>query len=256
VNTQEHIAAKRLELNEVARVQPVAGRADRLRGARRHCARWAASSSIDRQSLATVAGGTLDFALRRAANVHWQALDVGKGARASLKGQSPRCLWFTGLSGSGKSTIANLVEKRCSPVATTPTCSTATTSATAQPRPRLQRRGPRGEHPPRGRSRQLMVDAGLIVLVSFISPFRSERRLARELFAPGEFIEVHVDTPLEVAEQRDVKGLYAKARSGELPNFTGIRLALRGPGERGTGARHHRAGAEQLAQQVVDRALQ
>ncbi|MCJ0826682.1 sulfate adenylyltransferase subunit CysN [Luteimonas sp. 50] len=222
VNTQEELAAKSLELNEVAQVnlyldQPVPFEAyaeNRALGA---------FILIDRQSNATVAAGTLDFALRRAGNIHWQHVDVDKAARARIKHQQPRCLWFTGLSGSGKSTIANLVEKKL--------------LAMGQHTYLLD-----GDNVRHGLNRdlgftdedrvenirrvaevaKLMVDAGLIVLVSFISPFRAERRMAREMFADGEFLEVFVDTPLAVAEERDVKGLYAKARAGEISNFTGI----------------------------------
>jgi bifunctional enzyme CysN/CysC len=255
VNTQEHIAAKRLELNEVAAVnlsldQPI--------GFEAHADNRALGSFIliDRQSLATVAGGTLDFALRRAANVHWQALDVDQAARAALKGQAPRCLWFTGLSGSGKSTIANLVEKRL--------------IASGHHTYLLD-----GDNVRHGLNRdlgfsdedrvenirrvaevaKLMVDAGLIVLVSFISPFRDERRLARELFAPGEFVEVFVDTPLAVAEQRDVKGLYAKARAGELPNFTGISSPYEVPEHAELVLDTTASTAAELAERVVERAL-
>jgi bifunctional enzyme CysN/CysC len=136
--------------------------------------------------------------------------------------QKPCMLWFTGLSGAGKSTIANLVEKRSMRWAIRPICSMATMSATGSTRTWASPMRPGGEHPPRRRARKLMVDAGLIVLVSFISPFRSERLMARELVEAGEFIEVFVDTPLALAETRDPKGLYAKARRGEIANFTGI----------------------------------
>src|SRR5690606_12098778 len=178
---------------------------------------------IDRQSNATVAAGALDFALRRAGNIHWQHMEVDKAARARIKHQQPKCLWFTGLSGSGKSTIANVVERRL----------LASGHHTYLLDGDNVRHGlnkdlgftdeDRVENIRRvAEVARLMVDAGLIVLVSFISPFRSERQLARDLFARGEFAEVFVDTPLEVAEARDVKGLYAKARAGDLKNFTGI----------------------------------
>jgi bifunctional enzyme CysN/CysC len=256
INTQEELAAKRLELNEVANChlsldQPIAfeSHADnRLLGS---------FILIDRQSFATVACGTLDFALRRAANVHWQALDVDQAKRASLKGQQPRCLWFTGLSGSGKSTIANLAEKRL--------------VASGHHTYILD-----GDNVRHGLNRdlgfsdedrvenirrvaevaKLMVDAGLIVLVSFISPFRGERRMARELFKAGQFIEVHVDTPLAIAEQRDVKGLYAKARAGELPNFTGIDSPYEAPENAELVLDTTAMTPEELAQRVVDRALE
>ncbi|MCD9086132.1 sulfate adenylyltransferase subunit CysN [Stenotrophomonas sp. SY1] len=222
VNTQEHLAAKRLELNEVGYCnlsldEPVAFAAYAQNRA------LGGFILIDRQSNATVAAGTLDFALRRAGNVHWQHLDVDKAARSRIKGQQPKVLWFTGLSGAGKSTIANQVEKRLH----------------AQGRHTFLLDGDNVRH---GLNRdlgftdedrvenirrvaevaRLMADAGLIVLVSFISPFRAERQMARERFEPGEFIEVFVDVPLEVAEARDVKGLYRKARAGQIPNFTGI----------------------------------
>ena len=222
VNTQDELAAKHLELNEVAYCnlyldQPIAFEPyaeNRELGA---------FILIDRQNNATVAAGTLDFALRRAGNIHWQHMDVSKAARARIKHQKPQCLWFTGLSGSGKSTIANLVEKRL----------LATGHHTYLLDGDNVRHGlnkdlgftdeDRVENIRRvAEVAKLMVDAGLIVLVSFISPFRAERRMAREMFEDGEFLEVYVDTPLAVAEQRDVKGLYAKARAGEIRNFTGI----------------------------------
>ncbi|MFC7301553.1 sulfate adenylyltransferase subunit CysN [Cognatiluteimonas weifangensis] len=222
VNTQEELAAKHLVLNEVAYCnlyldQPVPFEAY----ADNH--ELGAFILIDRQSNATVAAGTLAFALRRAGNIHWQHLEVNKAARAQIKHQTPRCLWFTGLSGSGKSTIANLVEKKLLALGRHTYLLDGDNvrhglnkdlGFTAEDRVENIRRV--------AEVARLMVDAGLIVLVSFISPFRAERRMARELFGEGEFLEVFVDTPLEVAEQRDVKGLYARARAGEIRNFTGI----------------------------------
>ena len=222
VNTLEHLAAKHLELNEIGVVNlalsapvafdPYAENKD-LGG----------FILVDRITNRTVGAGLLHFALRRSQNIHWQALDVDKRARAAQKGQSARVVWFTGLSGAGKSTIANLVEKKLH----------------AEGRHTYLLDGDNVRH---GLNKdlgfteedrvenirrvaevaKLMADAGLIVLVSFISPFRAERRMARELLQPGEFVEVFVDTPIGVAESRDVKGLYKKARAGELKNFTGV----------------------------------
>ena len=251
VNTQEHLAAKHLELNEVAYCnlhldQPVAFEAyadNRTLGG---------FILIDRQTNATVAAGTLDFALRRAGNIHWQHMDVDKQARARIKHQQPRCLWFTGLSGAGKSTIANLVEKRL--------------LAMGQHTYLLD-----GDNVRHGLNKdlgftdedrvenirrvaevaKLMTDAGLIVLVSFISPFRAERDMARALFAEGEFLEVFVDTPLAVAEQRDVKGLYAKARAGQLRNFTGIDSPYEAPQHPELHLQADRSDPVELAEQVI-----
>lgn len=222
VNTLEKLAAKRLEVNEIGvcnltLAAPIAFDA------------YADNKDlggfilIDRLSNRTVAAGMLHFALRRSQNIHWQAMDVSKAARSAAKGQKARVVWFTGLSGSGKSTIANLVEKRLM----------------AEGRHTYLLDGDNVRH---GLNKdlgftdadrvenirrvaevsKLMVDAGLIVLVSFISPFRAERQMARELLGEREFVEVFVDTPLAEAEKRDVKGLYKKARAGELKNFTGI----------------------------------
>ena len=222
INTQEPLAAKRIELNEVALcnlnldqdIPFEAYKANRALGA---------FILIDRQSNATVAAGTLEFALRRAANIHWQHLDVNKQARAGIKGQSPRCLWFTGLSGSGKSTIANLVERRLLALGHHTYLLDGDNVRHGLNKDLGFTDEDRVENIRRvAEVAKLMTDAGLIVLVSFISPFRAERRMARALFDFGEFFEVHVDTPLAVAESRDVKGLYAKARRGELKNFTGI----------------------------------
>jgi bifunctional enzyme CysN/CysC len=222
VNTLEHVAAKTLQLNEIGVCNINLDRpvpfdpynTNRDMGG---------FIVIDRLTNTTVGAGLLHFALRRADNVHWQAIEVNKDAHARLKGQQPAVVWFTGLSGSGKSTIANVVERK------------------------LHEQGRHtylldGDNVRHGLNKDLgftdadrvenirrvaevaalMADAGLIVLVSFISPFRAERQMARERLAPAEFIEVHVDTPLAVAEARDPKGLYRKARNGELANFTGI----------------------------------
>jgi bifunctional enzyme CysN/CysC len=163
------------------------------------------------------------FALRRAQNIHWQALDVTKATRAAAKGQQPAVLWFTGLSGAGKSTIANLVEKKLQAMGRHTYILDGDNVRHGLNRDLGFTDADRVENIRRvAEVARLMADAGLIVLVSFISPFRSERRLARDLMPEGEFLEVFVDTPLAVAERRDVKGLYKKARAGELKNFTGI----------------------------------
>jgi bifunctional enzyme CysN/CysC len=230
VNTLEKLAATRLELNEIGvcnlslsapiAFDPYVANKD-LGG----------FILIDRLSNRTVGAGMLHFALRRSQNIHWQAMDVDKAARAAAMGQKGRVIWFTGLSGSGKSTIANLLEKRLH----------------AEGRHTYVLDGDNVRH---GLNRdlgftdvdrvenirrvaevsRLMVDAGLIVMVSFISPFRAERQLARERVEAGEFVEVFIDTPLAEAERRDVKGLYAKARAGDLKNFTGIDSPYEAPG--------------------------
>jgi bifunctional enzyme CysN/CysC len=222
INTMEQNPARTLTLNDivVAKVsldKPVAFEAYQ------QCRPLGAFILVDRFSNATVGAGMIDFALRRAANVHRQSVNIDKSARNRLNGHAGKVLWFTGLSGSGKSTVANIVEQK------------------------LHQKGIRtylldGDNLRHGLNKDLgfteadrienirritevahlMVDAGIVVLTAFISPFRAERRSARARFAEGEFIEVFMDTPLEVAEKRDVKGLYQKARRGEIPNFTGI----------------------------------
>jgi len=227
VNSLEHLAAKSLELNAIGVAEiatdreivfePYAvadGPPNRALGG---------FILIDKLTNATVACGMLHFALRRAENIHWQALDVSRETHAKIKGQKPAVLWFTGLSGAGKSTIANLVEKKL----------------VAQGRHTFLLDGDNVRHRLNkdlgftetdrienirrvGEVARLMADAGLIVLTAFISPFRAEREMVRQMMREGEFVEIFVDTPLAEAEQRDPKGLYAKARAGELPNFTGI----------------------------------
>jgi len=177
----------------------------------------------DKLTFETLGGGMINFALRRASNIHWQPLELNKAIRAAQKHQTPRCIWFTGLSGSGKSTIANLLEKRLHTEGKHTYLLDGDNVRHGLNRDLGFTEADRVENIRRvAEVAKLMVDAGLIVLVSFISPFRGERRMARSLFADGEFVEVFVDTPIEECERRDVKGLYAKARRGDLKNFTGI----------------------------------
>jgi bifunctional enzyme CysN/CysC len=222
VDTLEHVAARTLALNEigVANIgldRPVAFDA------------YAANRDtggfivIDRLSNATVGAGMIHFALHRAHNLHAQALDVNKAARALIKGQRPCLLWFTGLPGAGKSTVANLVEKKLLALGRHTYLLDGDNVRLGLNRDLGFTAADRVENIRRiGEVAGLMVDAGLMVLAAFISPFRAERRLARSLLADGEFIEIFVDVPLAVAEARDPKGLYGKARRGELKNFTGI----------------------------------
>ena len=185
---------------------------------------------IDKLTHETVCAGVIHFALRRAVNVHWQALEVTRAARAGLKQQQPRCLWFTGLSGSGKSTVANLLEKRLHADGWHTYILDGDNVRHGLNRDLGFTEADRVENIRRvAEVAKLMVDAGLIVIVAFISPYRAERQLARGLFESGEFVEVFVDTPLAECERRDVKGLYAKARRGELKNFTGIDSAYEAP---------------------------
>jgi bifunctional enzyme CysN/CysC len=185
---------------------------------------------IDRFTNATVAAGMIRYGLRRATNIHWQALDVNKASRAAAKGQRPCILWFTGLSGAGKSTIANLVEKKLHLMGRHTYLLDGDNVRHGLNRDLGFTDADRVENIRRvAETAKLFVDAGLIVLVSFISPFRSERTMARELVGEGEFIEVFVDAPLAVAEARDPKGLYRKARAGEIKHFTGISSPYEAP---------------------------
>ena len=178
---------------------------------------------IDKESNATVACGMINFALRRAQNVHWQPTDIARDHHAALKNQVPRVLWFTGLSGSGKSTIANAVEKKLALMNRHTFLLDGDNVRHGLNRDLGFTETDRIENIRRiGEVAKLMADAGLIVLTAFISPFRAERKMVRDMLPEGEFVEIFVDTPLEVAEQRDVKGLYRKAREGKLKNFTGI----------------------------------
>ena len=222
VNTLEHLAAKQLALNEIAQVKlsldrPIAF--DPYESVRE----TGGFILIDRISNATIGAGMLRFALRRSHNIHMQHVDVDKATRGAMKGQKPCVLWFTGLSGAGKSTLANQLEKRLNALGRHTYLLDGDNVRHGLNKDLGFTEADRVENIRRvAEVAKLMVDAGLIVLTAFISPFRSERRMARGLLEDGEFIEIFVDTPIAVAEERDPKGLYKKARRGEIKNFTGI----------------------------------
>lgn len=255
VNTLEHQAAKTLALNEIGVGNLALGRAISF-DAYGENAPTGAFILIDRLTNATVAAGMIDFPLRRATNIHWQEISVDKRSRSLHKGQKPAVLWFTGLSGSGKSTLANLVEKRLHSLGKHTYILDGDNVRHGLNRDLGFTDADRVENIRRvAEVAKLMTDAGLIVLVSFISPFRSEREMAREMMHKGEFFEIYVNTPLEICEQRDVKGLYKKARSGELKNFTGIDSAYEAPEQpeivAAAGERDPNELAEEIVQQVI-----
>ncbi len=222
VNTMEHIAAKTLDLNAIG-VAEITTDKPLVFEPYAQSRTLGGFILIDKLTNATVAAGMLHFALRRAQNVHWQATDVSREAHAALKNQKPLVLWFTGLSGSGKSTIANAVEKRLNLMNRHTFLLDGDNVRHGLNKDLGFTEADRIENIRRvGEVAKLMTDAGLIVLTAFISPFRAEREMVRAMLPEGEFIEIFVDTPLEVAEARDVKGLYKKARAGALKNFTGI----------------------------------
>jgi bifunctional enzyme CysN/CysC len=222
VNTLEHTAAKKLELNDIGVCNLELGRpvAYEPYKTSRDLGGFIV---IDRLTNNTIGAGMLHFALRRAENVHWQMLDVNKSARATSKGQKACVLWFTGISGAGKSTIANLVEKKLFALGRHTYLLDGDNIRHGLSKDLGFTEADRVENIRRvAEVARLMVDAGLIALTAFISPFQAERRMARALLDDGEFFEVFVDTPIQIAELRDPKGLYKKARRGELKNFTGI----------------------------------
>ena len=255
VNTLEHLAARTLELNAIGVVhlstdkplvfEPYAANRD-LGG----------FILIDEFTHGTVAAGMLSFALRRSQNIHWQALEVTREARAAQKHQQARVLWFTGLSGAGKSTIANLVEKRLHALGRHTFLLDGDNLRHGLNKDLGFTEADRVENIRRvGEVAKLMTDAGLVVLTAFISPFRAERDMVRALCAPGEFIEIFVDTPLDEAEKRDVKGLYRKARAGELRNFTGIDSPYEAPEHPEIHIDTTRLSAEEAAEWVVERLM-
>ncbi|MCV2877813.1 sulfate adenylyltransferase subunit CysN [Sedimentimonas flavescens] len=222
VNTMEHLAAKTLDLNAIGVANITTDRAIPF-------APYAENRDlggfilIDKMTNHTVAAGMIHFALRRAQNIHWQATDLGRDHHAGMKNQKPAVLWMTGLSGSGKSTVANIVEKKLARMNRHTFLLDGDNVRHGLNKDLGFTDADRVENIRRvGEVAKLMTDAGLIVITAFISPFRAERDMVRAMMQPGEFVEVFIDTPLSVAEGRDVKGLYAKARSGALKNFTGI----------------------------------
>ena len=222
VNTLEHLSSKTLALNAIGVVNISIDRAIPFEAYAKN-PDLGGFILIDRMTNATVAAGMVHFALRRSQNIHWQALDVDRSAHAAIKNQKPKVVWFTGLSGSGKSTIANIVEKKLHAMGKHTFLLDGDNVRHGLNRDLGFTDADRVENIRRvGEVAKLMADAGLIVLTAFISPFRAERRMVREMMAEDEFVEVFVNTPLEVAESRDVKGLYKKARAGNLKNFTGI----------------------------------
>jgi bifunctional enzyme CysN/CysC len=252
VNSLEKLATKTLELNEVGYCKLATDReiAFDAYGDNRQTGAFVL---IDKLTNATVGAGVIDFALRRSANISWHDMKVDKSVRSEQNGQKPCVLWFTGLSGSGKSTVADRLEQKLHAMNRHTYLLDGDNvrhglnkdlGFTDQDRVENIRRV--------SEVSQLMVDAGLIVLVSFISPFRSERRMARELMAEEEFVEIYVDAPLEVCESRDPKGLYKKARAGEIKNFTGIDSAYEAPLNADLTLKSGDHGVEELADQIID----
>jgi bifunctional enzyme CysN/CysC len=229
VKLGSHLAARSLSMNEIGVVNISTDRPVPFEPYNR-CRSLGSFILVDKITNQTVGAGMIDFALRRASNIHWQAVDVNKESRARQLLQKPACFWFTGLSGSGKSTIANLLEKQLFAAGKHTYLLDGDNVRHGLNRDLGFTETDRVENIRRvAEIAKLFVDAGLIVIVSFISPYRAERRFARSQFADGEFIEVFVDTPLEECERRDPKGLYRKARSGVLVNFTGIDSAYEPP---------------------------
>ena len=208
---------------------------------------------VDRLSNNTVGMGLIDFALRRSENIHWQKMDVSQNSRAEQKSQTPRIIWFTGLSGSGKSSIANILEKKLQSLGKHTITLDGDNIRHGLNRDLGFTEADRVENIRRvGEVARLMLNSGLICITSFISPFESERAMARSLVSENEFVEVFVDTPLSVCEERDVKGLYAKARSGEIPNFTGISSPFEDPKNPEIRIDTTKISAEEAANQIIE----
>lgn len=252
VNTLEHVAVKTLALNAIGVAVLTTDRPIPFAPYERNRT-LGGFIMIDKMTNATVGAGMLHFSLRRSQNIHWQALDVSREVRAGLKNQKPAVLWFTGLSGAGKSTIANLVEKKLVRMNRHTFLLDGDNVRHGLNKDLGFTEADRIENIRRvGEVAKLMTDAGLIVITAFISPFRSEREMVRRMIMPGEFLEIFIDTSLEEAEHRDVKGLYKKARSGELKNFTGIDSPYEAPQNPELRIDTARITPEQAADLIVD----
>ena len=252
VNTLDHLPAKTLELNEIGvcnisldkRIAFDSYDENQTMGG---------FIIVDRLSNNTVGMGLIDFALRRSENIHWQKMDVSQDSRAEQKSQTPRIIWFTGLSGSGKSSIANILEKKLQSLGKHTITLDGDNIRHGLNRDLGFTEADRVENIRRvGEVAKLMLNSGLICITSFISPFESERAMARSLVSENEFVEVFVDTPLSVCEERDVKGLYAKARSGEIPNFTGISSPFEDPKNPEIRIDTTKISAEEAANQIIE----
>jgi bifunctional enzyme CysN/CysC len=251
VNTLEHLAAKTLSLNAIG-IANLSTDKPLVFEPYETSRELGGFILIDKISNATVAAGMLHFALRRSSNVHWQALDIDRAAHARLKHQHSRLLWFTGLSGAGKSSIANLVQKKLYALGKHSFLLDGDNIRHGLNKDLGFTDADRVENIRRiGEVARLMTDAGLIVLTAFISPFRAERRMVRGMTPPGEFIEIYVETSLAVAEQRDAKGLYKKARAGELKNFTGIDSPYEPPEHPEIRVNTETTSADQAAEEIV-----
>jgi bifunctional enzyme CysN/CysC len=251
----EHLAAKTLELNAIG-VANLSTDRPIVFEAYAQSRDLGGFILIDKLTNATVAAGMLHFALRRSSNIHWQRLDVTREVHAALKNQRPAVLWFTGISGAGKSTIANLVEKKLVRMNRHTFLLDGDNVRHGLNKDLGFSDGDRVENIRRvGEVAKMMTDAGLIVITAFISPFRAERAMVRQMIAAGEFVEIHVDTPLATAEARDLKGLYKKARAGQLKNFTGIDSPYEAPATPEIRIDTSKLSAEEAANLIVDQLI-
>ena len=252
VNTLDHLPAKTLELNEIG-VCNISLDKRIAFDSYENNQTMGGFIVIDKLSNNTVGMGLIDFALHRSENIHWQKMDVSKESRADQKSQIPKIIWFTGLSGSGKSSIANILEKKLQSQGKHTITLDGDNIRHGLNRDLGFTAADRVENIRRvGEVAKLMLNSGLICITSFISPFESERNMVRSLMSENEFIEVFVDTPLSVCEERDVKGLYAKARSGKIPNFTGISSPYEEPKNPEIRIDTTKVSAEEAADQIID----